>query len=86
MTDFETIVSLLALAGEATLGIAMMQCGILEKQENYGDLPVPSIRRDENHVAVIQLGDRPERLVFDDDFGWLWYNAAEGPDDNDVPA
>lgn len=74
--EYETVVGLLAAGGSATLGIAMMQAGLLEKPEKgYGDIPVPSIRRDPFHVAVVQLGDSPRRLIYDDDFLWCWYNA-----------
>lgn len=33
----------------------------------------------EHHVAVISLHDEPRRLILDQDFGWMWYNAEEGP-------
>ena len=79
--DFDTVTALLACAGEATLGYAMMQAGLLEKNmtDELG-LPVPSIRSDPAHVAVVTLGEFPQRLVYDDDFGWLWYNA-DGPEE-----
>lgn len=77
--DYETVTALLACAGEATLCYALMQVGLLQKaKDNYG-LPVPSIRPDPVHVAVISLGEMPQRLVYDDDYGWLWYNA-DGPE------
>lgn len=80
--DFDMVTSLLACAGEATLGYALMQAGLLEKRvkDDIG-LPVPSIRTDPTHVAVVALGESPFRLVYDYDFGWLWYNA-EGPEDD----
>lgn len=79
--DYDMILKLLACAGEATLGYALMQVGLLEKVQDDIGLPVPSIRSDPAHVAVVTLGDFPQRLVYDDDFGWLWYNA-EGPEDD----
>ena len=80
--DFDTVTALLACAGEATLGYAMMQVGLLEKNmKDEVGLPVPSIAHDPVHVAVVKLGDFPQRLIYDDLFGWLWYNA-EGPDDD----
>ena len=80
-TEYETILGLLAAGGSATLGIAMMQAGLLEKpKEGYGEIPMPSLRRDPVHVAVIQIGDSPRRLIYDDDFLWLWYNA-DGPEE-----
>lgn len=78
---FDLIVGLLATAGEATLLTAMMRVGLLEKPGTPPDIPVPSIRSDPNHVAVVELGDMPEHLIFDEDFGWLWYNAVDGPAD-----
>jgi len=78
--DYDMILKLLACAGEATLGYALMQVGLLEKVKDDIGLPVPSIRSDPAHVAVVTLGDFPQRLVYDDDFGWLWYNA-DGPED-----
>lgn len=79
MTEYDTIVGLLAAGGAYTLGIAMMQAGLLEKG---GGIPVPRIRRDPVHVAVVELGDdeEPRRLVYDDVFGWGWYNS-EGPEE-----
>ena len=76
-TEYDTILGLLAAGGAYTLTIAMMQAGILEKEPGFGGIPVPSIRRDPVHVAVVALGDEPRRLIYDDDFGWLWYNAEE---------
>ena len=84
--EFDVVTALLACAGEATLGYAMMQVGLLEK--NFKDevgLPVPSIGRDAVHVAVVKLGEFPQRLIYDDLFGWLWYNAEEGPVGEDTP-
>lgn len=78
--DYDMILKLLACAGEATLGYALMQVGLLEKVQDDIGLPVPSIRSDPAHVAVVTLGDFPQRLVYDDDFGWCWYNA-DGPED-----
>ena len=80
--DFDTVTALLACAGEATLGYAMMQVGLLEKSfhDDVG-LPVPSIASDPVHVAVVTLGEFPQRLIYDDLFGWLWYNS-EGPEDD----
>lgn len=80
--DFDTVTALLACAGEATLWYACMQLGLLEKVQDDVGFPIPSVRPDENHVAVVQLGDFPQRLVYDEDFGWLWYNAVEGPEDD----
>lgn len=81
MTEYDTIVGLLAAGGAYTLTIAMMQAGLLEKPTNgFDGIPIPSIRSDPVHVAVVQLGDKPERLVYDDDFGWCWYNA-DGPEE-----
>ena len=79
MTEYDTIVGLLAAGGAYTLGIAMMQAGLLEKG---GGIPVPRIRRDPVHVAVVELGDdeEPRRLIYDDVFGWGWYNA-DGPEE-----
>ena len=80
---FDTVTALLACAGEATLGYAMMQVGLLEKSFHDGvGLPVPSITSDPVHVAIIKLGEFPQRLIYDDLFGWLWYNAVEGPEDD----
>lgn len=81
MIEAAIIARLMATAGAATLSIAMMQAGLLENPAdgNYTDgLPVPSIRGDDRHVAVVQLSGLPERLIYDDDFGWLWYDA-DGP-------
>lgn len=79
---FDTVTALLACAGEATLCYAMMQVGLLvDGFKDEVGLPVPSIRPDPMHVAIVSLGDFPQRLVYDDDFGWLWYNS-EGPEDD----
>ena len=80
--DFDMVTTLLACAGEATLGYAMMQVGLLVDgfKDDVG-LPVPSIAHDPVHVAVVKLGDFPRRLIYDDLFGWLWYNS-EGPEDD----
>lgn len=78
---FDTVTALLACAGEATLWYALMQVGLLEKMQDDVGFPLPAIRPDENHVAVVALGDFPQRLVYDDLFGWLWYNAVDGPAD-----
>ena len=72
---------LLAAVGESTLLVSLMRLGILE----WFDGPIPSvaIRADENHLAVatVAVGEKefPQRLVLDPDFGWLWYNAVDGP-------
>ena len=80
--DFDMVTALLACAGEATLCYAMMQVGLLvDGFKDEVGLPVPSIRPDPMHVAIVSLGDFPQRLVYDDDFGWLWYNS-EGPEDD----
>ena len=76
---FDTVTALLACAGEATLWYALMQVGLLEKQEDFGGIPVPAVRSDPYHIAVIAIGELPARLIFDADFGWLWYNA-DGPE------
>lgn len=60
-----------------------MRVGLIGKIIGPQPLPVPSIRSDPVHVAVIALGDMPQRLVFDADFGWCWYNA-DGPADEGV--
>lgn len=78
---FDTVTALLACAGEATLWYALMQVGLLEKVQDELGFPVPSIRPDPMHVAIVSLGDFPQRLVYDDDFGWMWYNS-EGPEDD----
>lgn len=82
MKEAAIIARLMATAGAATLSIAMIQAGILEKPAdgNYDGLPVPSIRSDPKHVAVVQLSGLSERLIYDDDFGWLWYDS-DGPAD-----
>lgn len=75
---------LLAAVGESTLLVSLMRLGILQHGPD-GDIPHTSIRTDENHLAVVCVGvggkELPQRLVLDDDFGWLWYNA-EGPEDD----
>jgi hypothetical protein len=47
------------------------------------EIPKVSIRTDENHLAVVcvGIGDKefPQRLVLDPDYGWMWYNAVDGP-------
>lgn len=73
MNGIDMVTALLACAGEATLWYALMQVGLLEKSDE--GFPAPSIRPDPNHVAVISLGDSAPRLVYDADFGWLWYNS-----------
>lgn len=85
--DFDTVTALLACAGEATLGYAMMQVGQLEKnmRDEVG-LPTPAIGRDPVHVAVVTLGEFPQRLIYDEDFGWLWYNADGPEESSDDPA
>ena len=77
---FDTVTALLACAGEATLWYALMQVGLLEKVQDDVGFPVPSIRPDPMHTAVVKLGEFPQRLIYDDLFGWLWYNA-EGPEE-----
>ena len=76
--DFDMVTALLACAGEATLCYAMMQVGLLVNgfKDEVG-LPVPSIAHDPVHVAVVKLGDFPQRLIYDD---WQWYNA-DGPEE-----
>ena len=74
---------LLAAVGESTLLVSLMRLGILQHGPD-GDIPHTSIRTDENHLAVVcvGIGDKefPQRLVLDDDFGWLWYDS-DGPAD-----
>ena len=80
--DFDMVTALLACAGEATLCYAMMQVGLLvDGFKDEVGLPVPSIRPDPMHVAIVSLGEFPQRLIYDDLFGWLWYNS-EGPEDD----
>ena len=76
-----TTLGFLAAAGEATLLTALMRVGLLEKLEGAQDIHMLSFRGDPEHVAVVALGDNPVRLIFDADFGWLWYNA-DGTDDD----
>lgn len=80
--EFDTVTALLACAGEATLAWAMMNLGLLERSF-YDELgfPVPSVAPDMLHVANVKLGESPVRLIYDYDFGWLWYNS-EGPEDD----
>ena len=73
---------LLAAVGESTLIVSLMRLGILEHLPD-ADVPYSRIRADENHLAVVcvGMGDKefPQRLILDPDFGWLWYNAVDGP-------
>ena len=73
---------LLAAVGESTLLVSLMRLGILEHLDGTY-IPKVSIRTDENHLAVVTVGigeqEFPQRLVLDSDFGWLWYNAVDGP-------
>lgn len=73
---------LLAAVGESTLLVSLMRLGILESLDGI-DIPRVGIRTDENHLAVVTVGigekEFPQRLVLDPDFGWLWYNAVDGP-------
>lgn len=73
---------LLAAVGESTLLVSLMRLGILEHIEGM-EIPKVAIRTDENHLAVVCVGmgekEFPQRLILDPDFGWLWYNAVDGP-------
>jgi hypothetical protein len=73
---------LLAAVGESTLLVSLMRLGILQHIEGM-EIPKVAIRTDENHLAVVTVGigekEFPQRLVLDPDFGWLWYNAVDGP-------
>ena len=73
---------LLAAVGESTLLISLMRLGILQHIEDM-EIPKVAIRTDENHLAVVTVGigekEFPQRLILDPDFGWLWYNAVDGP-------
>ena len=73
---------LLAAVGESTLIVSLMRLGILEHLPDT-DVPYSRIRTDENHLAVVCVGvgdkEFPQRLILDPDFGWLWYNAVDGP-------
>ena len=75
---------LLAAVGESTLLVSLMRLGVLEHLEGT-DIPRVGItyNTDDPHIAVVTVavGDHefPQRLVLDHDFGWLWYNAVDGP-------
>lgn len=75
---------LLAAVGESTLLVSLMRLGVLEHIEGM-EIPKVAIRTDENHLAVVTVGigeqEFPQRLVLDQDFGWLWY-SADGPVEN----
>lgn len=49
----------------------------------FREIPgIPSVTYHLDYVFgqyVIHVPDEPRRLVLDDDFGWMWYNAEEGP-------
>ena len=76
----DMVTSLLACAGETTLWYAMMKTGLLEELKEGEAFITPAVRPDPCHVAVVTLGDLPARLVYDDDFGWLWYDGVNGPE------
>lgn len=73
---------LLAAVGESTLLVSLMRLGVLQNAPD-GDIPYASVRTDDAHIAVVCVGvgskEFPQRLVLDPDFGWLWYNAVDGP-------
>lgn len=74
----DMVTSLLACAGETTLWYTLMKIGLLEKPAD--GFNTPAIRPDPHHVGVVTLGDLPARLVYDDDFGWMWYDGVNGPE------
>lgn len=74
----DMIDTLMMLAGEAALLKSAMHLGLLT--DNAVDVPLMGIRADEVHTAVVKFTGTPRRLVLDDDFGWLWYNA-DGPEE-----
>ena len=59
---------LLAAVGESTLLVSLMRLGILQHGPD-GD------------IVCVGMGDKefPQRLVLDPDYGWMWYNAVDGP-------
>ncbi len=30
-------------------------------------------------IIAVDFKNEPRRLILDQDFGWMWYNAEEGP-------
>ena len=73
---------LLASVGESALLVRLMRMGIVQQLSDT-DIPYIGVRTDENHLAVVcvGMGEKavPQQLVLDGDFGWLWYNAVDGP-------
>lgn len=49
--------------------------------EVFDSLSIPNMTfmGGDPHVVLVSLKDEPRRLILDQDFGWLWYNAEEGP-------
>ena len=74
----DMIDTLMMLAGEAALLNSAMRLGLLT--DNAVDVPLMGLRADEEHTAVVKFTGTPRRLVLDDFFGWLWYNA-DGPEE-----
>lgn len=67
-----------ALVGyEATLA-TMMEAEVVDGGPDHSPRMKISCN-DETEQITVSVDDIDRRVVFDDDFGWLWYNA-EGPE------
>lgn len=73
----DMIDNLMMLAGEASLLQSAMRLGLLA--DSTISVPLMGLRADEEHTAVVKFTGTPRRLVLDECFGWLWYNA-DGPE------
>ena len=74
----DNVERLLAIVGSISMIEAMKQKGILTCESERSPITIMHGSRSPYAYVCIRGVDR--RLVFDQDFGWMYYNA-EGPED-----
>ena len=71
---------LLAFVGEITIYQSLMEHGALRGIESVPTLFMSVFTVGGSAQVIVDIEDKPRRLVLDPDFGWMWYNS-EGPEE-----